>query len=100
MSLWLVLVSLALAVLPAVMTIANLRALKRPPRPAGRPAVAILIPARNEEAAIGPCVEAALASVGADVEVVVLDDELLQLASTATRQAKPPVAAANTRPRR
>jgi hypothetical protein len=74
MSLWLVLVSLALAVLPAVMTIANLRALKRPPRPAGRPAVAILIPARNEEASIGPCVEAALASVGADVEVVVLDD--------------------------
>jgi Glycosyltransferase like family 2 len=56
------------------MTIANLRALKRPPLPAGRPSVAILVPARNEEAAIGPCVEAALASVGADVEVVVLDD--------------------------
>jgi glycosyltransferase involved in cell wall biosynthesis len=74
MSLWLVLMSLALAALPAAMTIANLRALKRPPLPAGRPSVAILVPARNEEAAIGPCVEAALASVGADVEVVVLDD--------------------------
>jgi hypothetical protein len=33
-----------------------------------------LIPARDEEAAIGPCIEAALASVGADIEVIVLDD--------------------------
>jgi hypothetical protein len=36
--------------------------------------VAILIPARNEAAAIGACVDAALASVGADIEVIVLDD--------------------------
>jgi hypothetical protein len=33
-----------------------------------------LIPARDEEAAIGPCIDAALASIGADIEVIVLDD--------------------------
>ena len=37
-------------------------------------AVSILIPARDEEGVIGPAVEAALASKGIDVEVVVLDD--------------------------
>lgn len=74
MSLWLVLIVLGLAVLPAAMTVANLRVLKRPPLPEAPPAIAILIPARNEEAAIGACVAAALASVGADIEVLVLDD--------------------------
>ena len=47
--------------------------------PASRPVasgtrVSILIPARNEEANIGDAIEAALASTGADVEVVVMDD--------------------------
>lgn len=74
MSLWVVVMALALAALPAVMTVANLRVLARPPLPDDRPSLAILIPARNEENAIGACVVAALASVGADVEVVVLDD--------------------------
>ena len=74
MSLALVLLALLLAALPAAMTIANLRALKRPLPLAARPSLAILIPARNEEAAIGACVEAALASVGADIEAIVLDD--------------------------
>jgi len=51
--------------------------LYRPPRSrAGDslPAVAILIPARDEEAVIGRALDAALASVDVDVEVVVLDD--------------------------
>lgn len=74
MSFWLIATALALAALPAAMTVVNLLVLRRPPLPASPPSVAVLIPARNEAAAIGPCVEAALASVGADVEVIVLDD--------------------------
>lgn len=64
----------ALALLPFVMTVANRRILVTPPLPATPPSVAILIPARDEEAGIGRCVAAALASTGADIEVVVLDD--------------------------
>jgi Glycosyl transferase family 2 len=74
MSSWLVLTVLALAALPAVLTVVNLFALRRPPLPATPLSVAILIPARNEAAAIGACVDAALANVGADIEVIVLDD--------------------------
>jgi len=74
MSDWLLWTTFALAALPAVMTVANLLVLKRPPPPAAPPSIAILIPARNEAAAIGACVDAALASTGADIEVIVLDD--------------------------
>lgn len=74
MSIWLVVAVLALAALPAAMTVVNLRALKRPPLPGTPPSIAILIPARNEAAGIGACVDAALASIGADIEVIVLDD--------------------------
>lgn len=63
-----------LAVLPLVMTTLNSRLLRTPPVPASPPSVAILIPARDEEAAIGRCVQAALASRGASIEVIVLDD--------------------------
>ena len=38
------------------------------------PSVAILIPARDEQATIRACIDAALASVGATIEVIVLDD--------------------------
>ena len=65
---------LALAALPLVMTAINARLLAVPPMPSTAPSVAILIPARNEEAAIGRCVAAALASRHADIEVIVLDD--------------------------
>lgn len=41
------------------------------PRPA---AVSVLIPARDEAANIGPCVQAVLANPGVEFEVVVLDD--------------------------
>jgi len=45
------------------------------PRPEGpTPRVSVCIPARDEEATIGPCVEAALASRPAVYEVVVYDD--------------------------
>ena len=74
MSDWLLWTTFALAALPAVMTVANLLVLKPPPLPVAPPSIAILIPARNEAAAIGACVDAALASTGADIEVIVLDD--------------------------
>ena len=68
-------IALALATFPATMGVINLF-LVRPP--AGTPAkgtlVSILIPARNEEANIAACLDAALASQGVAVEVVVMDD--------------------------
>lgn len=69
-----VLVVAALTLLPALNTLANLAALKVPEPSADVPGVSILIPARNEEAAIEACVGAALASTGVDLEVIVLDD--------------------------
>lgn len=67
--------ALMLALLPLVMALVNLR-LYRAPRVEAPPgtAVSILIPARNEEATIAAAVEAALASRGVALEVVVLDD--------------------------
>lgn len=68
--------ALALAALPALLTLANLRAFAPPPEaPAGaRPAVSVLVPARNEEAAIGRLCRDVLASEGVDLELVILDD--------------------------
>lgn len=65
-----------LAMIPAATLFRNL-ALYRPASTstaAARPAVSVLIPARDEEAAIEAAVTAALASRGVDVEVVVMDD--------------------------
>ena len=77
----------ALAAIPAVLTAVNLRCFLTAPRlpdadAAGRggrerrglPPVSVLVPARNEAAAIGRCAEAVLASRGVEVELVVLDD--------------------------
>jgi hypothetical protein len=68
-------IALALALMPIVFGIINLRRL---PRLAATPPagvqVSILIPARNEAANIGACLEAALASTGCAVEVLVMDD--------------------------
>jgi hypothetical protein len=67
---------LALAALPAVLTLANLRAFAAPPdAPAGsRPRVSVLVPARNEARAIGRLCREVLASTGVDLELVILDD--------------------------
>ena len=70
----LVIAGAALAALPVVMTVLNSTVLRTPPLPSDPPGVSILIPARDEERAIGACVDAALASLGADIEVLVLDD--------------------------
>lgn len=68
-------VALALAAVPALLFLANLQ-LYRPAPPPGeeRPAISVLIPARNEERAIAAAVRAALASEGVELEVIVLDD--------------------------
>ncbi|MBP0444325.1 glycosyltransferase [Roseomonas sp. SSH11] len=67
--------ALALAMFPASMAAANLCLLGRA---AGRPApgalVSILIPARDEAANIATCLDAALASTGVEIEVLVMDD--------------------------
>jgi hypothetical protein len=67
---------LALAALPAVLTLVNLRAFTPPPAaPAGsRPRVSVLVPARNEARAIGRLCREVLASTGVDLELVILDD--------------------------
>jgi hypothetical protein len=61
------------AVIPAVMFVVNLRRYCEPGA-AMAAGVAVLIPARNEEANIAGCVESVLASVGVELEVLVLDD--------------------------
>jgi glycosyltransferase involved in cell wall biosynthesis len=68
-------VGLALAALPALLTLANLRAFAPPPEPSGSlPPVSVLVPARNEEAAIERLCRDVLASAGVDLELVILDD--------------------------
>lgn len=71
----------ALAALPAALTLANLRLFRPAPQPAAgagdgatRPQVSVLVPARNEAAAIEGCAAAVLASRDVDLELVVLDD--------------------------
>jgi hypothetical protein len=73
----LALIALLLAALPATLGAWNLRMLPRLRRDATLPGdvlVSILIPARNEAAHIGACLEAALASRGVAVEIIVADD--------------------------
>ena len=67
--------ALALATFPACMGVANLLLVRAPKgKPKPDTLVSILIPARNEEANIATCLDAALASRGVAIEVVVMDD--------------------------
>jgi hypothetical protein len=70
----LAIVAVSLAALPALLLLANLRLYRPAPPGEGVATVSVLIPARDEEAAIAAAVESALASRGVDLEVVVLDD--------------------------
>lgn len=64
-----------LAAIPAVLVLLNLLFYRRPRTVAGKPVpISVLIPARDEEASIGPCVRAVLASREVELEVVVMDD--------------------------
>jgi hypothetical protein len=67
-------VCLALAALPFVMTLINLELFRRPDEASGKPAISVLIPARNEEDNIGEACAAILASQGVELELIVLDD--------------------------
>lgn len=68
-------IALLLAVFPAANGLINLFLLRAPRGPGPEGAlVSILIPARDEAANIGPCLEAALAETGVPIEVVVMDD--------------------------
>lgn len=68
------LIALALAALPALVFLQNLRAYRALAGDEKPRAVSVLIPARNEARCIAAAVESALASEGADVEVIVMDD--------------------------
>ena len=72
-------VALALVLFPVGMALLNAILLPRPKAPDRGGALAgdlvsILIPARDEAAHIAACVQAALASAGVAVEVLVMDD--------------------------
>lgn len=68
-------VALLLALVPALLTLANLRVFAPPPPPTpAPPPVSVLVPARNEERAIGRLCRDVLASTGVDLELVILDD--------------------------
>lgn len=68
-------VFLALLLLIALSNLWALRRLGTYPLPVHFPSVSVLVPARNEEANIGPCVRLLLAQEYPDFEVLVLDDE-------------------------
>ena len=72
----LTLVCLGCAALPAALFVWNLVLFRSPQAAAGgdRPAVSVLIPARNEERSIAACVGSVLASDGIALQVIVLDD--------------------------
>jgi Glycosyl transferase family 2 len=84
---WLAWASFGLALLPLLLGLANL-ALYRRPSAAAPPgaAVSVLIPARNEEAAIEPAVRGALASQDVELEVLVLDDQSTDATRRIVRQ--------------
>nr|WP_321984359.1 glycosyltransferase [uncultured Lichenicoccus sp.] len=67
--------SLALAALPMLVALSNLGLIRRPEPAQGRPAISVLIPARNEAANIADAVGCVLASTGCTIELLVLDDD-------------------------
>ena len=95
--------SAAVSSVALAMTAVNLAACRRAaplaagaePRPDAPPEVSVCIPARDEEANLGPAVEAALASRGIAVEVLAYDDQ----SSDATPKILAGLAAADSRVR-
>src|SRR5687767_6567382 len=67
---------LAFAALPLVMVLLNLAVLRSTPHhaPGEDTLVSILVPARNEAGNIGQALDAARASIGVSVEILVMDD--------------------------
>lgn len=95
---WLAIVACILALVPALMFVRNLRFYQPPPlvgpRCDGwRPAVSVLIPARDEAASIRAAVTSVLASEAVQLELLVLDDH----SSDATAAIVQDLAARDTR---
>ncbi len=67
--------ALALAAGPLLLGLLNLRIYCAPPAADGLPAVSVLIPVRNEEAAIGAACVAVLTNTDVLLELIVLDDQ-------------------------
>jgi hypothetical protein len=91
------------ALVPAVMFAVNLHYYREPPpAPAAATlqAVSILIPARNEAAAIGPALEAALQTRGIAYEIVVMDDNSTEPLPSSNRSPQTTRRSASPRPRR
>jgi chlorobactene glucosyltransferase len=72
----------AVLLLIALSNLHTLRRLGRYPPPSRWPRVSVLVPARNEEGNIGPCLRSLLAQDYSDFQVLVLDDD----SSDGTRQ--------------
>ena len=74
----LMIIAVLLALLPAALFMANLRQYRAAPRlvacSATRPAVSVIVPARNEEQSLPAALQAVLANRAAELEVVVVDD--------------------------
>lgn len=69
------LIGFVLASATAILFVRNLALYRPPPHAQRNPAgTSVLIPARNEEANIGPAVRSILESTAAPIEVIVLDD--------------------------
>jgi chlorobactene glucosyltransferase len=67
---------LAFGLITVLLNLACFEGLKPAPPPAsGAPKVSILVPARNEERCIGPCIRSLLAQDYPDSELIVLDDQ-------------------------
>ncbi len=64
----------ALALLPALMMLTNLLLFRRPGPPETARAVSVIIPVRNEEAAIGRCLGAIQRSTSEALDIIVVDD--------------------------
>lgn len=72
-----VLCVLGLALLAVVLNLATFDGLRPapPPAPETAPRISILVPARNEERCIGPCIRSLLAQDYPSFELIVLDDQ-------------------------
>ena len=78
------------AAIPAILFAINVWLFRRPGRQWNKrtlPPIAILIPARNEEASIAAAIESVLASRGVDLELIVLDDGSTDRTAEIVREA-------------
>ena len=91
-------ISFIFAAIPAYVFLRNYTIFRRLPSAVDTenlPSVSVLIPARNEEESIGPCVQRVLGNAGVELEVIVLDDQ----SEDTTRQCVEEIARRDSRVR-